>query len=1185
MVAKIMVMSINSFYPKSLKAKVTVFTLVIFVVSIWALSLYVSHMLYQDMERQLGEQQFSAASYVSSEINTQLEDRIKGLEMTARTITPSMLSSPAVLQQFIDQRFVLHNQFNSGIFALVHDGTAIADSPSANGRIGFNFMDRDFAAGALKEGRSTVGSPSISKVNGAKVIAVAVPIYGQHGMVIGALVGSINLDKPNFLDKITENGYGKTGGYLLVAPKYRLVVMATDKSRITQQLPAAGVNPFIDSYVAGYEGHKVIMNQPGVEQLTSVKKIPVAGWYLAVALPTEEAFAPIRDMRLRMLLATIFLTLLAAGLIWWMLRRQLSPMLDTVKLLASLPHAKEYPHALPITSQDEIGALIGGFNRLLEMLEQREDAQEEVLSRLQKIASRVPGVVFQFRLRPDGSSCVPYASEVIREIYRVSPEEVREDANKIFAAVHPDDLSQHIESIDKSAKNLTLWHNEYRLKFEGESEDIWVLGSAVPQREADGSVLWHGIVSDITERKQAEIKLAESEARLRAIINNEPECIKILDAQGRLVQMNPAGLAMIEADAFEQVVGQQVINIIAPEYRTAFVEMHKRVISGEAEQMEFEVIGLKGGRRWLESHSVPMQDNGKTVLLAVTRDITERKEHEKQLEHIEHYDSLTNLPNRVLLSDRLYQGMSQVQRRKNLLAVTYIDLDGFKAVNDNYGHELGDQLLVILATRMKQALREGDTLARLGGDEFVAVLFDLEDVKASIPLLARLLEAAAQRVEIGDLSLQVSASLGVTIYPQAGDVEADQLLRQADQAMYQAKLAGKNRYHIFDAEQDSSIRGHNESLEHIRHALIEREFVLYYQPKVNMRTGKVIGAEALIRWQHPEKGLLAPAAFLPVIEDHSLAIDIGEWVIDAALTQMEIWHSAGLDIPVSVNVGARQLQQADFVANLRVALERHPEIKPGSLELEVLETSALEDVVRVSRIIKTCREIGVKFALDDFGTGYSSLTYLKRLPVSVLKIDQTFVRDMLDDPDDLAILEGVLSLATAFRRDVIAEGVETFEHGAMLLQLGCELAQGYGIARPMPAHEISDWVKNWHPDISWKNIPAISRDDLPILYASIEHRAWIAAIETFLKDESNAMPPLDHLNCRFGQWLTSYGFERHGTHPAYPFVETLHQQVHSLSAELVSLHGHGQGEEALAQMEKLYQLRDDLLKQLKRLMQ
>lgn len=406
------------------------------------------------------------------------------------------------------------------------------------------------------------------------------------------------------------------------------------------------------------------------------------------------------------------------------------------------------------------------------------------------------------------------------------------------------------------------------------------------------------------------------------------------------------------------------------------------------------------------------------------------------------------------------------------MAVLFLDLDGFKAINDHHGHQAGDQVLVAVAQRMKQVLREGDTLARIGGDEFVAVLVDLDNVSVSSPLISRVLTAAGQPTMLGEISVQVTASIGVTFYPQLNDMDADQLLRQADQAMYLAKLAGKNRYHLFDADQDTHLRGQHERLQRIDLALRQHEFVLLYQPKVNMRTGKMVGAEALIRWRHPQLGLLEPAEFLPVIEDHPLAISVGEWVIEQALSQMETWHATGLDVPISVNIGARQLQQPDFVYRLRTILAGHPQVPGKCVELEVLETNALKDIDQVSQVIAACGQFGVRFALDDFGTGYSSLTYLKRLRVALLKIDQSFVRDMLVDSDDLAILQGVIGLANAFHLQVIAEGVETEAHGTALLALGCELAQGFGIAKPLPADQLPTWAKSWRPAVAWSQIPA-----------------------------------------------------------------------------------------------------------------
>ena len=573
----------------------------------------------------------------------------------------------------------------------------------------------------------------------------------------------------------------------------------------------------------------------------------------------------------------------------------------------------------------------------------------------------------------------------------------------------------------------------------------------------------------ITRRKEDDEKLQLA----GSVFSHAREGISITDAHGTIVDVNEA-FTRITGYSREEAVGQNPRILSSGRHDAAFYSAVWGALILQGHWSGEIWNRRKSGELYAELITISVVRNAQGITqnyVALFSDISSIKEHQNVLERIAQFDPLTHLPNRLLLADRLQQAMTQAQRRGQQLAVAYLDLDGFKSANDRHGHDEGDQLLIAVATAMKNTLREGDTLARIGGDEFVAVLIDLDSVESCLPMLTRLVEAAATPVKLGELVLQGSASAGVTFYPQANEMESDQLLRQADQAMYQAKLAGKNRYHVFDSAHDSSMRMHHESLEHIRQALERGEFVLHYQPKVNMRSGQVIGAEALIRWQHPEKGLLPPATFLPAIENHPLAVEVGDWVIDTALTQLEAWQTAGLDLPVSVNIGGRQLQQADFVERLLATLDRHPQVKPTSLEFEVLETSALVDMAQVSNVIEACIQIGVKFALDDFGTGYSSLTYLKRLRVAILKIDQSFVRDMLDDPDDLAILEGVIGLAAAFKREVIAEGVATIAHGTLLLQLGCELAQGYGIARPMPAEHVPAWVATWQPDAAWCELP------------------------------------------------------------------------------------------------------------------
>jgi len=574
------------------------------------------------------------------------------------------------------------------------------------------------------------------------------------------------------------------------------------------------------------------------------------------------------------------------------------------------------------------------------------------------------------------------------------------------------------------------------------------------------------------ERRRSELGLAESEARARlaaSVFTHAREAIAMSDVLGMILDVNEA-FSRITGYTRGEALGRNLLELKAG--RTddeAYAELWRRV--RQDGHWAGEVWSRRRDGELYMAHLTmsAIRDAADEVLhhIALFSDITEQKNHAAQLEHAALYDALTGLPNRVLLQDRLRQCMRSTLEKGRTLAVCYVDLDGFKQINDTNGHEIGDRLLATIAARMSGALRSSDTIARIGGDEFVAVLMDLGDEAACVPLIERIVAAVGEPVGIDGQRFEVSASIGVAFYPQLEDIDADQLLRQADRAMCDAKIAGKNRHEIFDAERDRSVRGRHMNLDRIRRALLDDELVLYFQPKVNMRSGEVLGAEALLRWQHPERGLQGPMTFLPEVEGHSLAIDIGEWVFESALQQIERWLAAGTELVVSVNVSAMHLQRGDFVDRLRALLAKHPAVPPRLLQLEILESSAFEDITHVSRVIADCVELGVGFALDDFGTGYSSLTYLRRLPLNTLKIDQSFVSGMMDQAGDLAIVQGVIGLARSFGYKVIAEGVETEDQGHMLLQMGCTQAQGYFIARPMPAQTFLAWLHTWQAPQAW----------------------------------------------------------------------------------------------------------------------
>ncbi len=564
-----------------------------------------------------------------------------------------------------------------------------------------------------------------------------------------------------------------------------------------------------------------------------------------------------------------------------------------------------------------------------------------------------------------------------------------------------------------------------------------------------------------------------------------------------------------------------------------------------------------------------------------TSDITEQKQAEVALEHLAHFDVLTQLPNRSLLADRMAMALAQARRSGDELAVALLDLDGFKPINDTFGHDTGDLILIEVAARLRAALREVDTVARLGGDEFVLVISGFADKAECQRTLTRILAALVKPYPAASTKVTLSGSIGVTFFPD-DDADPDTLIRHADQAMYVAKQSGRNRFHVFDASMDRGVQERIEARNRVIAALAAGELLLHYQPKVDIRQGLVVGAEALLRWQHPERGMVAPGEFLPLIDDDDFMVRLSEWVIDTALAQMEHWRTQGLDLAISVNLPARHLQDEGFPAFLEAALARHPGAPADRFELEVLESAALEDVVGVSALMQRCRQLGVCFALDDFGTGYASLACLRRLPIEVLKIDQSFVRDMLNDPDDLSIVVGVIGLADAFRTKVVAEGVESIEHAVMLLHVGCNLAQGYGIARPMPAQSMPEWVGNWQPDAAMRSAAhcRLDRQDLVLVSVEVEHRRWVEAIESIVAadgDHPPEFPPMDTAVCRFGRWLHGEGKQRYDAMAAFQAIDPVHERMHATGRELLALCNAGHYDRARQVLQRLFEQRDELL--------
>ncbi len=568
-----------------------------------------------------------------------------------------------------------------------------------------------------------------------------------------------------------------------------------------------------------------------------------------------------------------------------------------------------------------------------------------------------------------------------------------------------------------------------------------------------------------------------------------------------------------------------------------------------------------------------------------TQDVTERVQHREALERLAFQDRLTSLPNRRSIEDTLLREMDYCERNSRRLVLAFLDIDNFREVNDQHGYVLGDSLLKALAQRMRLLFNDTVVIARAGGDEFVVLITRIQPEESYFQQLNLLLAIISKPLIVDDIDLSLTASLGVTEFPQPIKVTREQLFRQAQQALFNAKISGKNCLIKHDTGSEENARVLTGRLDEIRKALHAGEFVLYYQPKVHMKTGIVFGVEALIRWKKSCGELVQPGDFLIYLYNHPLEVELGDWVIRTALAQMREWKQLGLDIQVSVNVSSMQLLDDSFVDKLSRDLDEYADIAPSSLQLEVLESSALNDLEAVSLVMQKSHKLGVTFALDDFGTGYSSLAHLKNLPVSVLKIDRTFVKEMIKSSDDLSIISAVVGMAKAFGLHVIAEGVESTEHGSLLLRLGCEQAQGYAIARPMPADEVYSWVHSWQSEPSWKDQWPVDANSLPLVYAEAEHRRWVIELEQWLRSERNEVPIMNHHLSKVGLWINREKQSRFGMHPKFDYMINLHRNIHHLGQRAVNLHAKNNSETALALLSDIWQLRDLFIAELKALIE
>ena len=553
-------------------------------------------------------------------------------------------------------------------------------------------------------------------------------------------------------------------------------------------------------------------------------------------------------------------------------------------------------------------------------------------------------------------------------------------------------------------------------------------------------------------RRAAEQALRDSEQRYHLVMEGAGDAIILMEESGKIVEVNRRAVEQFGYSR-DALLGMHGSELFPPEVQAEVKARYDRLVQ-TGERIDSTSTAMRRDQRTFPMDIVEsrVELQGKCLMLAIFRDISERKAAEERIHYLAYHDSLTGLPNRTLLIDRLEQAIRQAHRHNAMLGVIFIDLDNFKTVNDTLGHEFGDELLQGAAMRIRSALRSEDTVARLGGDEFIVLISDPKTTQDVAYVAAKIIESMAVPFIISGHTFHITCSIGMSVYPRDGK-DSGVLMRTADEALYQVKKEGRNHAAFHTPEMHAAALEYVRMENDLREALKGNQFLLHYQPQVDLQTGKIIGAEALVRWLHPQRGLVPPTKFIALAEEKGIILPLGTWILEEACRQTRAWQRDGVPVvPVSVNLSPLQCREVTLAHTVRRVL-RETGLNPALLELEITESTLMAQTETLRARMIEIKNLGIRFSLDDFGTGYSSLSYLTRFPIDTLKIDRSFVRDMIDDPKDLAVVDTIVDLADNLQLRTVAEGVEKMEQITLLKLLGCHSIQGYYFSRPVPADD------------------------------------------------------------------------------------------------------------------------------------
>jgi|GEM_PF-1019540 len=1073
----------------SIKNKISLIVSLLFGVFLIAVAVLFVMLAEEQIRQTAITQQTALVKTLAQNLDAQVTARHNALISVAKALPQSIINEPEHLQEFLSSQLVLPNLFtNTLVYA--PDGTVLASHPFKPNYRGTKLLSSmEYIRHTRETGQPYISKLFISPVSGQPLIVMTAPVIDAKGKVLAIIGGSQYLRKDNLFSGLSDVNIGKTG-YLLLITQERILVAHPDKTRIMEQV-AINANPGLEKALRDTTFAGETVTSKGVPALAAFQSMKTTGWMVGAFMPLQEAYAPIAAMNKHAVVTVSILLLILPLLVWLAMHMLTKPLLklrDEILSMTANPDSKEL---VTFSRNDEIGELAAAFNKLTHtrrLIEQKELSRNHVLEMVAR------GAPLQDILTSLVQSLELEDSSMICSILLLDDEGKRLKTGA--APSLPDFYNTAIDGVEigigVGSCGTAAYTGERVIVEDIQTHPYWAPYLEVANRAALASC-WSEPIKSISGKilgtfaiyhrtactpNEKDLQLIEQAAYLAGIAieqnqtneelqlaslvyQNSSEAMTVTDADGNILTINPA-FTEVTGYTLDEVKGKNPNIFYSGRQSQAFFEEIQQTLDTKGQWQGELWNRRKSGEVYAQRLTINTsrnRDGSAYRRVALFSDITQRKESEELIWKQANFDTLTGLPNRSMFQNRLAQEIKKSHRTDQPFALIYLDLDRFKEVNDSLGHDMGDTLLIEAAQRLNSCVRQTDSVARLGGDEFTVIMTELDDFKSVERVTQDILEKLSSPYQLGIETVYVTASIGVTLYPNdAGNI--DELLRNSDQAMYAAKNQGRNRYRYFTQSMQDAVQARISIAKDLRIAIIEQQFLVHYQPIVELATGSIHKAEALIRWQHPERGLISPAEFIPIAEETGLIVDIGDWVFHTALSQVAEWRKFHHpEFQVSINKSPVQFNNQK--AGHRKWLDELKRLNlPGqSVCIEITEGLLLDATSSVTDKLLVFRDAGIQVSLDDFGTGYSSLSYLKKFDIDFIKIDQSFVRNLTHGSDDLVLCEAIIVMAHKLGMKVIAEGVETAEQCDLLEAAGCDYGQGYLFSRPIPAEAFDTLLK------------------------------------------------------------------------------------------------------------------------------